>query len=261
MLLVVLAAAARAAAQIDLPASALVTMDTKIAWPVHGAVTPACRRFTVTRADLKRMLRTYHRLSIPELDNYSSDGSCEIRGRITVNGKQYHWRKNPGNDLLKDFGSKEGEDVLGGEPNPAPPESPAQLAREQHKREKPILRQRQPVVLLLNHDFALPPDAIIRLGRATVEQGTCGNKSSNCEGTPRTPAAVRRIFRRYHEVASREMHDWYAYYGCGVDGSIRVRGRNYRFHYTSGNTLTTNFPDGFDHELGGRYTDDLGLGG
>ncbi len=261
MLLVVLAAATRAAAQTELPASALVTTDTKIAWPVHGAVTPACRRFTVTRGALEQMLRSYHRLSIPELDHYSSDGSCEIRGRITLNGKQYHWRKHPGNQLLTDFGSKEGEDVLGGEPNPAPPESPAQLAREQREQQKPIPRQRQPVVILLNRDFALPPGAVIHLGRATVEEGAYGKESSSCEGTPQTPAAMRRIFRQFHELASGEMHDWYAYYGCGVDGKIRVRGRSYRFHYISGNTLTTNFPDGFDHQLGGRYTDDLGLGG
>ena len=101
--------------------------------------------------------------------------------------------------------------MLGGEPNPAPPKRRAQLAQEQREREKPILRQRQPVVLLLNHDFALPAGAVIHLGRATVEEGAYGNESGSCEGTPRTTAAVRRIFRGYHELASGEMHDWFAF--------------------------------------------------
>ena len=248
----------------DLPDRAVVTTDAEIVWPTKGRIPPSCSRFHVTRGSLAGMLRSYHELTINELDQYQSDGGCELRGRITLDGRQYRWRKYRGNELQIEWsGDGGGAAVLGGQPNPAPPLTPAQQRRERYrqKHEKPPRDIRQPIVLLLNHDFALPADAIIHLGKPKVDAGQPDRSSRSCEGVPKTDAAVRRIFRTYHELASGELHDSYASYGCGVSGTVLWNQRTFRFDYSNGNTLTTNYPDGFDHLMGGAYTDDPGVGG
>jgi hypothetical protein len=71
-----------------------------------------------------------------------------------------------------------------------------------------------------------------------------------------TERQVRRMFATYHVLAEGEYHDGYAQIDCVTEGEIVVDGKKFRYMSQPYNLLFTNWPDGQDHQLGGKHTDD-----
>ncbi|WP_419804117.1 hypothetical protein [Terriglobus sp.] len=71
-----------------------------------------------------------------------------------------------------------------------------------------------------------------------------------------TAAQVRTRFATYHRLVPREEHDFYLWFPCWVDGTIRYNGAVWHFHTQAGHLLWTDWPDGQQKELGGVHDDD-----
>lgn len=80
---------------------------------------------------------------------------------------------------------------------------------------------------------------------------------SGCSTRHISEAALRHEFATYHELERTEMHDGYLYVGCAIEGDIVVDGKSFRYSENPVNLLSTTWPDGKLHQLGGRHSDDL----
>jgi hypothetical protein len=74
-------------------------------------------------------------------------------------------------------------------------------------------------------------------------------------GPALTQIQVRQMFSTYHVLRELEFHDDYDQIDCVTEGDILVDGKKYRYQYMPINTLTTTWPDGKGHSLGGKHSD------
>lgn len=59
--------------------------------------------WSLTKSQVRTMFRTYHLLKEGEQHAYYAYWSCWIRGTVTINGKAFSWKANPGNTLDTDW--------------------------------------------------------------------------------------------------------------------------------------------------------------
>lgn len=71
-----------------------------------------------------------------------------------------------------------------------------------------------------------------------------------------TERQLRAMFATYHELKEMELHDGYAVEGCVIEGDVIVDGKRFRYTQQPINLLWTTWPDGKDHLLGGKHSDD-----
>jgi len=102
--------------------------------------------------------------------------------------------------------------------------------------------------------YALPRSAVITVGRAQFDPQRAA-ESQFCPTWTLTAAQVRSQFRRYHLLQSNELHQFYLYPACWIDGTVMAGGRTFHWQARPGSTLRTDWPDGVEKMLGGEHSD------
>lgn len=103
--------------------------------------------------------------------------------------------------------------------------------------------------------YALPADAAITVGTVEIDPAA-GAEGLFCPSWRLTARGVRARFRHYHLVTHGELHDFYLYPRCWIDGTVVVAGKTFHWQVRPGNTLSTDWPDGVEKMLGGKHSDD-----
>jgi hypothetical protein len=104
--------------------------------------------------------------------------------------------------------------------------------------------------------FALPPSAKISIGKLRIDD-KARNDAQVCSGWTINAKQVRSMFRTYHRLGPGDLHDYYTEMQCWIDGTLEVDGKTFHWEAQLIHILNTDWPDGVDKTLGGKYSGDL----
>lgn len=103
--------------------------------------------------------------------------------------------------------------------------------------------------------FKLPPDAHLTIGHSVIGPDK-ESVEGFCENWKLSENEVRKMFATYHLLKDDELHDFYLFPDCWIDGTIIFHGRTFQWRARLGNTLSTDWPDGKTRILGGKHSQD-----
>jgi hypothetical protein len=105
-----------------------------------------------------------------------------------------------------------------------------------------------------NGRFAIPRTAEIKIIGFGADDKDATAEA--CKDFRLTSAQVRSYFRKAHQLKPAELHDYYLWSPCWVDGAITIHGKSFPWRIRAGNTIKTTYPDGTDKMLGAEHSDD-----
>lgn len=101
--------------------------------------------------------------------------------------------------------------------------------------------------------LSLPPKAKIQIN-SQISTGNSPN-DTDCKGFKLNRAQVRHIFETYKPVTVSDLHDYYTWTNCSLDGTLTVYKKFFTWKIRPGHILETDYPDGAMKTLGGAHTD------
>jgi hypothetical protein len=102
--------------------------------------------------------------------------------------------------------------------------------------------------------FRLPASAAITIDHSEFDPKDA-NMSDFCPTWKLTQRQVRRMFSTYHLLQDDDLHDFYSFPDCWIDGTIVFHGKTFHWQARPGNTLSTDWPDGKTRMLGGKHSE------
>ena len=114
-------------------------------------------------------------------------------------------------------------------------------------------------VLVGSNSFASSPKSFQLPSKAKIQiKGfkTDGNEADTklCSDFRLNEAGLRNVFSTYRVITPKELHDYYDWLPCFIEGTITYQNKSYAFKARAGNILHTDYPDGVKRDLAGKRT-------
>jgi len=88
---------------LSLPAAATIQIGARIIVGDPGVDAEMCKTYTVTPREIRHYFRTYRFINAREHHYLYQQFACFIKGTVTLRGKTFSWRVNPGGTLETTF--------------------------------------------------------------------------------------------------------------------------------------------------------------